>query len=61
MFDNLQQAYESMGISKTVYELSRTIENSLKERFEEIDRITECNQLKVLHAMQVAARVREGT
>ena len=43
MFDNLQQAYESMGISKTVYELSRTIENSLKERFEEIDRITECN------------------
>lgn len=52
MFDNLQQAYESMGISKTVYELSRTIEHSLKERFEEIDRITECNQLKVLYAMQ---------
>ena len=52
MFNGLQQAYESMGISKEVFELCQNIEDSLKERFAEIDRITECNQLKVLHAMQ---------
>ncbi len=52
MFNGLQQAYESMGISKEVFALCQKIEDSLKERFEEIDQITECNQLKVLHAMQ---------
>ena len=52
MFNGLQQAYESMGISKEVFALCQKIEDSLKERFEEIDRITECNQLKVLHALQ---------
>ena len=36
MFNGLQQAYESMGISKEVFALCQKIEDSLKERFEEI-------------------------
>ncbi|MGN0153746.1 MAG: aminotransferase class I/II-fold pyridoxal phosphate-dependent enzyme [Lachnospiraceae bacterium] len=52
MFDSLENAYQTMGISKEVYMLCQEIEESLKERFENIDKVTECNQLKVLHAMQ---------
>jgi cystathionine beta-lyase family protein involved in aluminum resistance len=52
MSDNLQQQYEKMGISKNVFDMCQQIENSLKERFAEIDSVTECNQLKVLKAMQ---------
>jgi len=52
MKETLQQQYEKMGISKQVYELCQQIEDSLQERFEEIDQITEYNQLKVLHAFQ---------
>ncbi|MCM1499338.1 MAG: methionine gamma-lyase family protein [Clostridium sp.] len=49
--DSRAEAYEQMGISPKVYELCSQIELKLKECFEEIDRITECNQLKVLRAM----------
>ena len=52
MFDSLENAYETMGISKEVVSFCQEIEKSLKERFEEIDKVTESNQLKVLHAMQ---------
>lgn len=52
MQDNLEKAYQQMGISREVYALCQEIEKSLKPRFEEIDKITECNQLKVLQAMQ---------
>lgn len=52
MEDYLENAYQQMGISKEVYHLCQEIEESLKNRFEEIDKITECNQLKVLYAMQ---------
>lgn len=52
MHTTLKQAYEQMGISQKVYELCSGIEESLKDRFAEIDQVTECNQLKVLHAMQ---------
>jgi cystathionine beta-lyase family protein involved in aluminum resistance len=52
MSDNLQQQYEKMGISKNVFDMCQQIEDSLKERFAEIDSVTECNQLKVLKAMQ---------
>lgn len=52
MQDNLEKAYQQMGISREVYALCQEIEKSLKSRFEEIDKITECNQLKVLQAMQ---------
>lgn len=50
--DYLENAYQQMGISKEVCHLCQEIEESLKKRFEEIDKITECNQLKVLRAMQ---------
>ena len=44
--------YEQLGISSQVYEFGREIEESLKERFEEFDRVAEYNQMKVLLAMQ---------
>lgn len=52
MNKDLETYYEEMGIPKKVFHFCQSIEESLKERFEEIDRITECNQLKVLKAMQ---------
>lgn len=52
MNEKLQKAYEDMGISPKVFMMCQRIEESLKERFCEIDHITECNQLKVLGAMQ---------
>ena len=44
--------YEQMGISKEVYGYSEKIWNSLKDRFDEIDHVSEYNQLKVIEAMQ---------
>ncbi len=44
--------YKLMGISDSVYEFCEGIWNDCKERFDDIDRISEINQLKVLHAMQ---------
>lgn len=41
-----------MGISKEVYDYCDKIWNSLKPRWEEIDILSEYNQLKVIHAMQ---------
>lgn len=44
--------YQSMGISKEVYEFGNEILAGLKERFDAIDEIAEYNQMKVLNAMQ---------
>lgn len=44
--------YRELGISDAVYAYGAKIEASLKERFEEIDKVAEYNQLKVIHAMQ---------
>ena len=52
MNEGLKQYYQEMGISKEVFYFCQQIEESLKERFEKIDHIAECNQLKVLKAMQ---------
>ena len=41
-----------MGIQKEVYDFGHSIEAGLKERFEQIDKMAEYNQLKVIHAMQ---------
>lgn len=49
---DLEQLYESMGISKKVYDFGMEIEQSLKERFDKIKETTTYNQLKVLKAMQ---------
>ena len=48
----LQDWYREAGISEKVYDFCSGIEEGLKERFEEIDRTAEYNQMKVLRAMQ---------
>lgn len=47
-----QAIYETMGISPEVFEYGEKVWNSLKPRFEEIDALSEYNQLKVIAAMQ---------
>lgn len=49
---NLDAMYQKLHISKEVLDFARDVECSLKTRFEEIDKIAEYNQLKVLDAMQ---------
>lgn len=44
--------YIKMGIGENVYEFCQEVWDSLKERFDKIDKISEYNQLKVLNAMQ---------
>jgi Aluminium resistance protein. len=48
----LDDFYNTMGIDPKLINLSRKIENDLKERFRHIDEVAEYNQLKVLKAMQ---------
>ncbi len=48
----LDQMYQNLGIDRRVLSLAGEVEASLKERFLEIDRTAEYNQLKVLSAMQ---------
>ena len=47
-----QNMYRELGISDGVFAYGQKIEASLKERFEEIDKVAEYNQLKVVRAMQ---------
>ena len=49
---NLGSMYDSMGISEKTLAFGEEILDGLRERFAEIDRVAEYNQLKVLHAMQ---------
>lgn len=51
MLDMTSQ-YKELGISKEVYDFGQKVESGLLERFANIDRIAEYNQLKVIHAMQ---------
>ncbi len=48
----LEKEYQTLGIAPQVCKFCLNIEEELKERFEEIDRIAEYNQLKVIKAMQ---------
>lgn len=50
--DILKEEYLSAGITEDVYDFCDEIQNGLKERFEEIDKVAEVNQIKVLRAMQ---------
>ena len=52
MNEVLRQMYESMGISQKVYDFGERIWVSLKDRWQEIDAVSEYNQLKVIGAMQ---------
>lgn len=44
--------YRELGVRESVLEFGSKIEAELKERFDEIDRVAEYNQLKVVKAMQ---------
>lgn len=48
----LKQIYKNMGIDEKVFDFCASVEEDLKDRFKEIDKIAEYNQLKVLKAMQ---------
>lgn len=44
--------YKELGIEEKVYRFGQQVEDSLKERFAQMDQVTEYNQLKVIKAMQ---------
>lgn len=46
------QMFEELGIRKSVLDFGLEIEAGLKERFDNIDKVAEYNQLKVIRAMQ---------
>ncbi len=48
----MNKIYESLHISQEVYNFGEEILKDLKERFEEIDKTAEYNQMKVIGAMQ---------
>ena len=48
----LENIYNSLGISSQVLNFGKEVEESLKERFLTIDKRAEYNQLKVIKAMQ---------
>ena len=50
--EDLKDMYQSLGIDNKVLEFCKTIEASLKDRFDEIDKVAEFNQMKVIKAMQ---------
>lgn len=49
---NILNAYKELGISDEVYSFGEKILESLKDRFDKIDKIAEYNQCKVLAAMK---------
>lgn len=49
---NKDNVFEQLGVSEAVYRFGEDILASLRPRFDEIDRIAEYNQAKVLAAMQ---------
>lgn len=44
--------YRTLGVSERVYRLGEEVAEALEERFRDIDKVSEMNQCKVLHAMQ---------
>lgn len=52
MNTHMKDSYRQIGISEEVLSFAAQIEESLKERFLAIDEMAECNQLKVLAALQ---------
>ena len=56
---DIKDIYSTMGLSDRVIELGERYEKELKDRFDQIDKVAEYNQMKVLAAMQ-KARVSEA-
>lgn len=52
MEKTMENMYETLGISKEVFDFGKNIADHLQERFAQIDETAEYNQLKVLRAMQ---------
>lgn len=52
MEQNLKEKYGKMHLSEAVIDFCTAVEDSLKERFAQIDEVAEYNQMKVLSAMQ---------
>ena len=50
--NNLNYIYDKLGISNKVLRLAQEAESALVERFNEIDKVAEYNQAKVLYAFQ---------
>lgn len=50
--NKIKEIYRALGIDEEVYNYGQTILDSLKERYGQIDRVAEYNQLKVLKAFQ---------
>ncbi len=48
----MENVYEKLGISQSVYDFGAQVLTRLRERFDAIDQNAEYNQAKVLHAMQ---------
>ena len=49
---SIDNMYKSLGVSDRVYSFCEDILKGLEERFREIDKDAEYNQLKVLRAMK---------
>lgn len=54
LYKETEALYKEMGLDEKVLNYGLIIEEGLKERFVEIDKMAELNQLKVIHAMQEA-------
>jgi len=54
-----EKMYRELGISEPVYQFGQETESALKQRFEDIQKTAEYNQLKVIQAMQ-KCRVNEA-
>ena len=50
--DTIRLMYQELGVDKDVFDFGTAVEAALKEHFDQIDAVTEYNQLKVISAMQ---------
>ena len=48
----MNRIYHEMGISNEIYQMGEEVLTALNDRFLQIDKIAEYNQLKVIKAMQ---------
>lgn len=49
----MKEIYQELGIGEKVFQYGQQFEESLKERFAQIDEVAEYNQLKVIKALQM--------
>ena len=59
--NDMMQLYTNMGISPAVYDYGEKAIAKIRDRFEEIDRVAEYNQAKVLTAFRKNRGARRRT